>query len=212
MSHLDVIVRKKIDRTIENMKKHNINGYFAENQEELHTLLENLIDDHQTVSVGGSMTLFETQTIEYLRKREITFLDRYAEDLEPADIKDIYFKAFDADVYLSSTNALTEEGELYNVDGNGNRVACLIYGPRKVIVIAGSNKIVKDLDEAINRNRETAAPANAVRLNRKTPCATLGYCTDCDSPEKICHNYTVIGSQGNKERMHVIITKEAYGY
>ena len=92
--------------------------------------------------------------------------------------------------YFTSTNAITENGELYNVDGNGNRVAAMLYGPDKVIVIAGVNKIVKNVEEAINRNKEIAAPANAKRIGTNTPCKTTGYCMDCYSPDRICCEYT----------------------
>ena len=202
----------KIERTIKALKENGINGYKVKNKEELRKLIESLIEKKSTVTVGGSMTLFESGIIDLLRNGEYNFLDRYKEGLTREDIEKIYREAFYADYYLTSTNALTEKGELYNVDGNGNRVAAMIFGPKKVIVVAGVNKLVKNLDEAILRMREISAPANAIRLNRKTPCAKVGYCCDCKSPEKVCREYTVIKSQGNKERFHVIIVEENLGY
>ena len=124
----------------------------------------------------------------------------------------MYKKTFMADAYFTSTNAITENGELYNVDGNGNRVAAMLYGPDKVIVICGVNKIVKDLNEAIERNKRVAAPINAKRLNKDTPCAKVGYCMDCKSKDRICNEYTVIKRQRNKDRIHVIFMNENLGY
>lgn len=158
------------------------------------------------------MTLFETGVIDLLRSEKYNFSDRYAQGLSKDDIKDIYRKSFSADAYFTSSNAITENGELYNVDGTGNRVAAMIYGPDKVIVVVGINKIVKDVDEAIERNKRMAAPANATRLNRKTPCANLGYCTDCNSPDRICNDYVLIRRQGIKGRINVIIVNKEFGY
>ncbi len=206
------VLDKRVERTINNLKTNNINAYYLENKEALHLLLDELIIDKEVVSVGGSMTLFETQTLDYLRARDLEFLDRYEAGLSGQDIKQLYRDSFSCDSYFTSSNAITEAGELYNVDGNGNRVAAMIYGPDKVIVITGVNKIVKDLDEAIKRNREIAAPANVQRLNRKTPCYSTGYCTDCKSADKICRAYTVISSQVDPNRMHVIFLNEQLGY
>ncbi|MDU6247366.1 MAG: Na/Pi symporter [Paeniclostridium sordellii] len=128
------------------------------------------------------------------------------------EIKDMYRKAFICDAYFTSTNALTENGELYNVDGNGNRVAAMLYGPDKVIVICGVNKIVKNIEEAIKRNESISAPANAKRIDTKTPCKVTGYCMDCDSSDRICCEYTLIKRQRNKERIHVIIIDDNFGY
>ncbi|SHJ72637.1 lactate utilization protein [Paramaledivibacter caminithermalis] len=210
--NINFVIEKRVLRTIENLEKNNMKGYFVQNEEELLGKIQGLIKEGDTVSVGGSMTLFETGIIDFLRRGKYNFLDRYKEGLSQDDIKDIYRKSFAADVYFSSSNALTEEGELYNVDGRGNRVAAMIYGPDKVIVVVGVNKIVKDLDEAIIRNREWAAPANARRLNKKTPCAEVGYCMDCNSKDRICSEYVVIRRQMVKDRIHVIIVNKELGY
>lgn len=202
----------KIKRTIEALKENGINGYSVKDKEQLKELVKSIIEKGSIVTVGGSMTLFEAGIIDLLRNGDYKFLDRYKEGLTRDEIEKIYRDAFSSDYYITSTNALTEKGELYNVDGNGNRVAAMIYGPKKVIVIAGVNKIVKDLDAAIVRMKEIAAPANAIRLNRNTPCSKVGHCCDCKSPEKICRDYTVIRSQGDKERFHVIIVEENLGY
>ncbi|QZY54169.1 lactate utilization protein [Crassaminicella profunda] len=206
------VIEQKVQRTIENLEKNNMEGYYVKNENELLKTIKELIDEEDTISVGGSMTLFETGVIDFLRNEKYNFLDRYEKGLSKEDIKEIYRKSFSADAYFTSSNALTENGELYNVDGTGNRVAAMIYGPEKVIVIVGVNKIVKNVDEAIERNRRMAAPANAKRLNKKTPCASLGYCTDCASPERICNDYVLIRRQGIKGRIKVIIVEKTLGY
>lgn len=202
----------KILRTIEALKGNRINGYLVKDKNELIEKITELVEDGASVACGGSMSLFEAGVIEHLRSNRYKFFDRYKEGLTPEEIKDIYRKAFSCDAYFTSTNAITESGELYNVDGNGNRVAAMLYGPDKVIVIVGANKIVKNIDEAIERNKRVSAPANAKRLNRKTPCAKVGYCMNCKSEERICREYTVIKRQGNPERIHVIFINENLGY
>lgn len=201
-----------IDRTIKALEKNNMKGYYAVDKKAYFDLLSTLIDDKSIVSLGGSITLFETGTIDWLRKRNIIFLDRYKKGLCEDDIRKIYVQSFDADVYLTSSNAVTETGNLYNVDGRGNRVAAMIYGPKRVVVIIGSNKIVRDDSEAIIRNKRLAAPMNAMRLNRKTPCVSTGYCIDCNAPDRICSAYVFLKKQMQQDRIHVIILNEALGY
>lgn len=202
----------KINRTIEALKKNNMNGYYAKNRDEVIKLIEDIVAEGSKVAVGGSETLSELGVLEHLRSGRYDFLDRYKAGLTPEEVTNIFKQSFLADAYLSGCNAITENGELYNVDGNGNRVAAMLYGPDKVIVICGVNKIVKDVDEAIKRNRAISAPMNAKRLNRKTPCAKVGYCMDCNSPERICNEYTLIKKQRLPERMHVIFLNENLGY
>lgn len=203
---------KRIERVIDSLRNNNMEGYYIKDNNELLTKISQLIPEQAVVSCGGSMTLFETNIIEFLRNGKYKFLDRYKEGLTSEEIKDIYRAAFTADAYITSSNAVTEEGELYNVDGNGNRVAAMLYGPDKVIVVIGVNKIVGCLEEAIHRNRNYSAPANAKRLNRKTPCAKVGYCMECNSEERICNEYTVIKRQGIKGRIHVLILNDNLGY
>lgn len=206
------VIEQKIKRTIDALEKNNINGYFLESKEELIDTIKDLIEEGSTVTCGGSMSLFELGIIDHLRSSRYEFLDRYKEGITPEEVRNIYVSAFDADAYFTSTNAITEDGELYNVDGNGNRVAAMIYGPKKVIVVVGVNKIVKNIDEAIKRNKNISAPANARRLNKNTPCSKIGYCVDCNSEEKICRAYTVIKSQNIKDRIHVLFINENIGY
>lgn len=211
-NNLKSVIEKKIKRTMENLEKNNMEAFYAEDASKAMDIVKGLVKEGETVSVGGSMTLFETGLIEYLKSGKFNYLDRYAAGLTPEGVKEVFRKTFFADTYFASTNALTEDGELYNVDGTCNRVAAMLYGPDKVIVIAGVNKIVPDSDSAIERVRRTAAPANAIRLSRKTPCVSTGYCMDCSSPERICNSYVLIGRQPAKGRIKVIIVGSDLGY
>jgi len=211
-NYVNEVLKQKIDRTIKNLEKNNMKGYYAKNVEALHDLLATLIEEGSTIGLGGSMTLFETKALDFIREGNYELLDRYAEGLDAEAIKKIYRESFFADTYLMSTNAITEAGELYNVDGRGNRVAALIYGPDQVIVIAGANKIVNNLDEAISRNESIAAPANTKRLGLNNPCKEVGYCVDCNSETRICNNYTFIKNSLEKDRIHVIFLNENFGY
>ena len=211
-SNVKWVNEEKILRTINSLEMNNMNGYIVNSKEELIDMIISLTNEGDKVSCGGSMSLVETGVMDHLRSGRYDFLDRAKEGLSAMDIDRIYRESFFADAYFSSTNAITEGGELYNVDGNGNRVAALLFGPKKVIIVAGVNKIVKNLDEAIKRNREIAAPANAKRLNKSTPCTKVGYCMDCKSAEKICREYTLIKSQKDKNRIHVIFLNDSIGY
>ncbi|WP_300382747.1 lactate utilization protein [Clostridium sp.] len=206
------VKEQKIERTIKALNDNNMNGYLVNTKEELINKIKDIVEENAVVSCGGSMTLFETGVINHLRSDRYKFLDRYKEGLTQEDINKVFRDSFFADAYFSSSNAVTEDGKLYNVDGNGNRVAAMMFGPSKVIVVVGENKIVKDIDEAIKRNRKVSAPANAKRLNKSTPCTKVGYCMDCKSKDRICREYTVIASQGNKDRTHVIFLNEEIGY
>lgn len=202
----------KIQNTIKALENNNMKGYLAKNKDELINIINTLTNEGDTVSCGGSMTLFESNVIDYLRSGRFNFLDRYEGNLTKEDLKNLYRKTFSSDVFFTSTNAITENGELYNVDGNGNRVAAMLYGPDKVIVVVGVNKIVKDINEAVERNKNIAAPANAKRLDTNTPCKITGYCMDCRSLDRICCEYTVIKRQRTADRIHVIFLNESFGY
>lgn len=206
------VLEKKIERVICSLEKNNMRGYLVNSEEELINKVNELVKEGDLVACGGSTSLKETGILEYLSSGKFEYLDRYEEGLTSDEIKNIYRKSFFADAYFTSTNAITEQGELYNVDGNGNRVAAMIYGPDKVIVIAGYNKIVKNVEEAIERNKSIAAPANSKRLNRETPCAKVGYCMNCESKQRICGQYTLIKKQNIKDRIHVIFINKELGY
>lgn len=203
---------KKIEKTINNLKKNNINGYYVKDNDELINLIKDIAKEGEVVSVGGSMSLFESKVIELLRSGRYEFLDRYKKDLTQEDIKEIYRKSFFADTYFASANAITEDGKIFNVDGNGNRVAAILYGPDKVVLIVGVNKIVKNIEQAVARNRSISGPANAKRLNLSTPCVKTGQCMECNIEDRICCEYTVIKRQRNPKRMHVIFINDTLGF
>lgn len=184
---------------------------FLNNQEELLKYLDNLIEENQTVGVGGSMTLFETGVIDYLRKKPIRFLDRYQEGLSTDQIENIFHQSLLADVYLTSSNAIDRNGNLYNIDGRGNRVAAMIYGPKKVVVIVGMNKIFDDELSAIQHIKNMSCPANALRLHKNTSCVQVGKCVDCQSDDRICSAYVKIARQP-LGRMTVLVINEELGY
>ncbi|SHN02485.1 Uncharacterised ACR, YkgG family COG1556 [Anaerosporobacter mobilis DSM 15930] len=205
-------IEKQIERTIKNLNSRNMEGYYVNNTEQLFQKIKEFIVEGSTIGVGDSMTLFETKIIDFLRDGSFNFLDKYEEKLTKDEKREIYIKNFSADTFISSTNAITENGELYNIDGNGSRVAPMLYGPKQVIIVAGINKIVKNLEEAEMRVRQYAAPIDAKRLNKDTPCAKLGYCIDCKSPNRICNDFVVIKGQFIKGRIKVIIVGENLGF
>nr|WP_294495002.1 lactate utilization protein [uncultured Anaerosporobacter sp.] len=205
-------IEKQVERTIKNLNSRNMEGYYVNNREQLLQKLKELIAEGSTVGVGDSMTLFETKIIDFLRNGSFNFLDKYEEKLTKNEKREIYIKNFSADTFISSTNAITESGELYNIDGNGSRVAPMLYGPKQVIIVTGINKIVKNLEEAEIRVRQYAAPIDAKRLNKDTPCSKLGYCIDCKSPNRICNDFVVIKGQFIKGRIKVIIVGEVLGF
>jgi L-lactate utilization protein LutB len=205
-------IDEKIRRTTESLKKNNYAVYVVDTKEDAAGKIEDIIEKGSTVSFGGSMSIIECGILDILRNGEYNLLDRYKKGLTSEDIGKIFRESFFSDYYLTSTNALTENGELVNIDGNGNRAAAMMFGPRKVIVVAGINKIVRDIDEAYKRVRDEAAPINAKRLSKNTPCSVTGKCADCSSPERICSHMVVTYRQNTKDRGIVIIVKENIGY
>ena len=214
------VTEARIRRTMAALEKNNMTALFAENAAKAAELALSLISKGDTISCGGSMSLKDSGLFEKLQSGDYNFLDRSKGELSQEEIVEIYRKSFFADAYFSSANALTENGELYNVDGNGNRVAAIAYGPKKVIFLVGANKIVRDLAEAERRVKCVAAPCNGLRLKTGTPCekqqqciAAEGRMTEgCRSPGRMCCQYLITGYQKQKERITVIITPEELGY
>lgn len=203
------VMQKHIDRTVDALRKNRYEAEYIETPAQLLKRLEDLMPQGSTCSVGGSITLEETGVLDFLNSGRFTYYDRYAPG---ADLEEVYHQAMGCDFYFTSSNAITQGGELYNIDGHGNRLAAMIWGPKKVIVIAGYNKIVTDLEAASGRMQTIAAPANATRLSKKTPCAATGHCQDCSSPDRICSQELISGWQRHPGRTHVIILGGAYGY
>lgn len=215
-----IIIEKRIRRTGENLVKNNMDFYYAETKNDVRHIVESLIKKGDVITNGGTMTMAECGLSDLLNSPDYVYLDRSGKSRE--EVEEIYIKAFSADVYISSSNAITEDGVLYNVDGNSNRVAALAYGPKSVIIIAGYNKIVKDLTEAEIRVKRDAAPSNCVRLDCNTYCKEKGECislfkpdrqmTDGCSGDRICCNYLISAHQRHKGRIKVILVGEELGY
>ncbi len=203
---------EKIQRTLENLEKNRMKPYFVENREELYDIIRGLVKNDKLITAGGSMTLKESGVTELLMKEfGDAYLDRSAGKTKE-EVDEIMRKAFVSDSFFASSNAITENGELYNVDGNGNRVSAMIYGPKQVVIVAGVNKIVKDLEEAKLRVEKIAAPKNTVRLSCETPCAKTGECMHCNAPARICCSYVTLAHQRVPDRIKVIIVNENLGY
>lgn len=196
---------------IANLQKRQMEGYYCEDREAAVKKVLELIPEGSSVSWGGTMTMTETGVMDALKQGNYTLIDRMQAQT-PEEKKEIYAKTVCADYYFMSTNAITLDGELVNVDGFGNRVACLCAGPDHVIILAGMNKLVSTVEEGHDRARNIAAPINAVRLSRNTPCATKGKCFQCLSPECICSQIVVTRRSHVPGRIKVILIGEELGY
>ena len=222
--YLRAVTEARLARTAEHLRKNNMEARIADTKEEALETVRSYLFDGCTIGVGGSATLDEIGAISLFRSGPYHFLDRYAPDLTPEKIKEIYRASFSADVYVMSANAVTETGLLYNVDGRSNRTAALLYGPDKVLVVAGINKIVPDLDAAAERVKRIAAPANAMRLSCNTPCTVTGVCASvsagkenelcagCQADRRICSNTVISAHQTVKDRITVILVRESLGF
>lgn len=210
MDFLAQAKEKQAKSIIEKIEKRNMLGYYCATKEECASLVLSMIKENSSVTWGGSMSLKECGIPEKLAQRgDCCVIDR----AEYGDrMQEYYIKAFTADYYLMGTNAITLDGELMNIDGNGNRVASLIFGPEKVIVLAGMNKVVSDINEAYMRIRNMASPPNTIRLEKNTPCAATGKCGDCMSPDCICNQIVVTRRSREKERIHIILVGESLGF
>ena len=216
-------LKNRIETTMQNLRLNKMEPYFVQASAEAREKVRELLEKGCTVSCGGSVTLKQTGVYDLISSADYDFLDRSVPGLTREQVEEIYRKTFFADAFVTSTNALTENGELYNVDGNSNRVAAILYGPKSVIVVCGVNKLVKNIDEAINRVKTKAAPPNTVRLNIDTYCAKTGQCVSlnkenpemcegCHSDGRICCNYVVCAQQRHVNRIKVIIVNEELGY
>lgn len=207
--------QKRAERVIENLRKNWITGfYFSSSQEALPRILEH-IPEGATVGRGDSLTLEQIGIIPELTQEKYHFLDPWTKTSLEERVQ-MQRRILTSDVFLTGTNAITLNGELVNIDGRGNRVAAMIFGPKKVLVVAGVNKIVRDVDEGIARIKSIAAPSNAKRhefpKDRRPPCGVSGFCTDCKPPLTICCTQVVIrGQRRDRDRMTVFIIGEELG-
>lgn len=204
------VYKSKVKRTMKNLEKNNFSASYVDTKEEALTLIKTLVDSESKTSVGGSETLLESGILSYIKE-----CTKFSPD---------YRDAYDADFYLSSANAITEHGEVYQVDGRSNRISAILFGPKKVILVVGINKIVRNVKDAVERVKTMAAPANTIRLCKDTPCAKTGECIapvcsadhlmalGCDSDERICCNSLIMAKQREKDRIIVILVGEDCGY
>ena len=211
MSFVKQSNRNAADTIIRKLAKRNIDGFFCETcADAVHKALE-LMPQGSVLSWGGSMSVKECGLMDAIETRNYTLIDR-SKAATPQEKREIFAKAVMADYYLMSTNAITVEGELINVDGFGNRVACLCAGPSNVIVIAGMNKVVKSVQDGIDRVHTTAAPPNTTRLQLDTPCAKTGVCHDCFSPDSICSQTVITRRSGIPGRIKILLVNENLGF
>lgn len=202
----------RIEKTMAALQRNKIKPFYVETRDELHALVRELIKNDKLITAGGSMSMKESGVTDLLMNEyKGIYLDRSA-GTTPDEVEDIMRKAFVSDTFFASANALTEEGDIYNVDGKGNRVSAMIFGPKQVILIVGVNKIVQDTAEAIMRVEKIAAPKNTVRLGCDTPCAKTGLCGHCHSEGRICCTYVKMSQQRVPDRIKVIIVNEKLGY
>ncbi|MCX8058233.1 MAG: lactate utilization protein [Spirochaetes bacterium] len=202
----------KVLRTIENLRKRNFGAEFFETKEEAIKYFLTKIDKDKSIGYGGSRTLEQIEIIQYLRENNYNLLDRNKDGLTKDQREEIQKKILTCEIFISSSNGISETGEIVNIDLWGNRICPIIYGPKKVFIFAGWNKIEDDLEKTIYRVKNIASVQNAIRFNRNTPCTKSGRCFDCISPERICGTLTIISYCGEKERIEVLFIKEDLGF
>lgn len=211
MSHKQAALSKQAEIIMENLKKRNMEGAYFESAADCTRVILAEIPKGSVIGWGGSESIKECGLMDAIQKDSYELLDRSAAKT-PEEARQIYARTVLADYYLMSTNAITLEGELVNIDGNGNRVACLIQGPLHVIIVAGMNKVVTDVATGVARVRNFASPANAIRLKRNLPCAASGICHNCLSPECFCNQIVVTRRSMHPGRIKVYLVGEELGY
>ncbi|WP_026664099.1 lactate utilization protein [Butyrivibrio sp. FC2001] len=199
------LLAKKI---ISGLESRNMSGYYAKTKEEALKLALELIHKGSSIAMGGAMSAHEIGLVDALKTSDYNFIDRDAAE----DKRAAMLAAYDADIFLSSANAMTEDGVLINIDGNSNRVSAICQGPKKVVFIVGMNKVCPDVDSALKRARNVAAPINAQRFGLSTPCAKTGSCMDCKSPDTICCQFLMTRYSRHEGRIHVILVNDSLGF
>ena len=194
-------------KVMKGLESRNISAYYAESKEAALAKALELIPEGSSVTMGGCMSAAEIGLVKALKEGNYNFIDRTAY----ADQRQAMLDGYDADVFLSSANAMTDDGIIINIDGNSNRVSMIAQGPKKVVFIVGMNKVCSDVDHAMKRARNTAAVANAQRFEIDTPCRKTGSCMDCKSPQTICCNFLITRFSKHQGRMHVILVNDSLG-
>lgn len=195
-------------KVIKGLESRNMTGYYASDKAEALKKALELIPEGAIVAMGGAMSAHEIGLVDAVKGGNYKFIDRDAVSDKRAAMMDSY----DADVFLASTNAMTEDGVLINIDGNSNRVSMIAQGPKKIVFIVGMNKVCKDVDSAMKRARNVAAPINAQRFGLKTPCSETGSCMNCKSPDTICCQILITRYSRHKGRIHVILVNDDLGF
>lgn len=203
--HRNELLAQKV---IAGLKSRNMTGYYAVSREEALKLAISLIPEGCSVTRGGCETSREIGLDDVLKSGKYNYCDRSA----ATDKRAAELFAYDADVFVGSCNGITEDGVLVNIDGNANRVSAYAFGPRKLVLIAGMNKVCKDVDHALKRARNEAATINAQRFGLSTPCAKTGSCMDCKSPDTICCQFLLTRYSMHKDRIHVILINDTLGF
>ncbi|MBQ3459799.1 MAG: lactate utilization protein [Solobacterium sp.] len=195
-------------KVIKGLQSRNMTGYYVQTKEEALKLALSLIPEGSTVTMGGGMSVIEIGLVDALKNGNYNYIDREAAE----DRRAAMLQAYDADFFLASSNAITDDGVLVNIDGNANRVSAIAYGPKKVLMIVGMNKVCSDVDSAMKRARNVAAPINNQRFNGNNPCTKTGACANCKSPDTICCQFLVTRYSRHQDRIHVILVNEALGF
>ena len=195
-------------KVIKGLKSRNMTGYYAASKEEALAQALELIPEDASVTMGGAMSAIEIGLVDALKAGQYNFIDR----AEIADPRETLLAQYDADVFLASANAITEDGIIVNIDGNSNRVSMIAQGPRKVVFIVGMNKVCDDVDGAVKRARSVAAPINAQRFGLNTPCSKTGACADCKSIDTICCQFLITRFSRHEGRIHVILVNDNLGF
>ena len=195
-------------KTIQGLESRNMSGYYAADRAEALRIALELIPEGSSVSMGGAMSAHEIGLVVAIKSGNYNFIDRE----QYTDKRQAMLDAYDADVFLASANAMTDDGILINIDGNSNRVSAIAQGPRKVVFIVGMNKVRPDVDSALDRARHVAAPINAQRFGLSTPCSKTGACADCKSPDTICCQILITRFSRHAGRIHVVLVNDALGF
>ena len=195
-------------KVIKGLESRQMSGYYAADKEEALKVALSLIPEVSTVTMGGAMSAHEIGLPQALAEGNYNFIDR--DKME--DKRAAMLAAYDADFFLASANAMTEDGVIVNIDGNANRVSAIAQGPRHVIFIVGMNKICDDVDGALKRARNVAAPINAQRFGLNTPCTKTGSCMGCKTPDTICCQFLITRYSKHPGRIHVILVNEFLGF
>lgn len=198
----------KAEKIIKGLESRNMKGYYAKTKEEALKLALELIPEGAKVTNGGSFSIEEIGLLDAVKSGNYIYLDRNG----ATNKREIELASYDADVYMGSVNAISEDGVLVNIDGNSNRVSAYAYGPKKLVLIVGLNKVAMDADAAIKRARSEAATANVQRFGLTTPCTKTGACMDCKSPDTICCQFLITRFSRHKDRIHVILVNDVLGF